>query len=195
MTQAPKPLEPLLRVPTRLGWRAWLEREHESASRVWLVFYKKSSGKAWLGYDEAVEESLCFGWVDSLVRRIDDETYAQLFTPRKDGGRWSKSNLARMRKLIEQGRMTPAGLARLHVPLDAEPPAEVELSNRAEFSPPLLKMLRANRSASRHFDALSPSRQAMFVKWVMNAKLPETRERRMNEAIGRLEKGLPLGLK
>src|SRR5262249_58044492 len=95
----------------RQQWRAWLEKNHKTQTEVWLIYYKKASKRPRIPYDDAVEEALCFGWVDSLVKRIDDEKYAQKFTPRKDTSKWSEPNKKRLRAMMEQGKMTGAGLA------------------------------------------------------------------------------------
>ncbi len=106
----PKDGAEMVRPVSRAAWRTWLEDNHERASRVWLVLFKKASGKATIGYDDAVEEGLCFGWVDSLVRRLDDESYMQLFTPRKAKSPWAASNKERVERLLAAGLMAPAGL-------------------------------------------------------------------------------------
>jgi uncharacterized protein YdeI (YjbR/CyaY-like superfamily) len=100
-----------LRADDREAWRDWLVRNHGTEKEVWLTLYKKNSGRRGVSYDAAVEEALCFGWIDSAIRGVDGESYAQKFTPRKPGSRWSDSNRARMRRLIDEGRMTEAGLA------------------------------------------------------------------------------------
>ncbi len=97
----------------RDGWRKWLMKNHSTSGVVWLLFYKKHTGKPCMAYDAAVEEALCFGWIDSLTKRIDNERYAQKFTPRKQSSNWSESNLRRVKKLIESGRMTEVGLAKV----------------------------------------------------------------------------------
>lgn len=99
-----------LHLAGRDAWRAWLQVNHHRENGVWLVFYKKHTGKQGVSYENAVDEALCFGWIDSLVKRIDEEKYAQKFTPRKPGSKWSKLNMERMRKLHSQGRMTRFGL-------------------------------------------------------------------------------------
>lgn len=98
---------------SRDQWRAWLEKNHRRLAGIWMIFFKKHTGKKSISYDDAVEEALCFGWVDSLVRRLDEERYIQKFTPRKEKSTWSKSNKDRMEKLIKQGCMTEAGLAKI----------------------------------------------------------------------------------
>ena len=102
-----------LYITTREEWRAWLTKHYQSETEVWLIYYKKHSGQPRIPYDQAVEEALCFGWVDSIVKRIDDEKFEQKFTPRRDCTKWSTLNKRRLRKLIREGRMTEAGLAKV----------------------------------------------------------------------------------
>lgn len=109
-----------LYVTTREGFRNWLHKNHQSASEIWLVIYKKGTGKFIISYDEAVEEAMCFGWVDSAMKSIDTEKYAQRFTPRRKSSNWSEANKARARRLIAEGRMTPAGLATLPAEFNSE---------------------------------------------------------------------------
>jgi mannose-6-phosphate isomerase-like protein (cupin superfamily) len=100
-----------LRVSDRAGWRVWLDRNHQSEKEVWLVLRKRHSKKKWISYDEAVEEALCYGWIDGIIRRVDEASYVQRFTPRKPGSNWSRSNMARFRRLVSEGRMAAPGLA------------------------------------------------------------------------------------
>jgi uncharacterized protein YdeI (YjbR/CyaY-like superfamily) len=99
-----------LKAKDRRAWRVWLKENHSSEKEVWLLFYKKRAGKASVSYEEAVEEALCFGWIDSAIRRVDDDSYAQKFTPRMPASKWSSSNLTRMRKLIEEKMVSRAGM-------------------------------------------------------------------------------------
>ena len=101
-----------LYVIERDEWRAWLAKHHDTEKDIWLIYYKKQSGEPRIPYNDAVEEALCFGWIDSTVKGIDENKYAQRFSPRKNGSNWSEMNKVRMRRLIEQGRMTPAGLSK-----------------------------------------------------------------------------------
>src|SRR5437763_14926169 len=113
-----------LYVRTRDEWRAWLARHHQSETEIWLIYYKKHSGRPRIPYEDAVEEALCFGWIDSIVKAIDGETVAQKFTPRRDSSKWSALNRRRVRKLIQEGRMTEAGLAKINPAILCEgPPA------------------------------------------------------------------------
>lgn len=100
----------LLKAEDRVAWRLWLSDNHAVESEVWLLFYKKHARVPSIPYDEAVEEALCYGWIDSLIRRVDEDSYAQKFTPRKPGSRWSGSNLAGMKRLIEEKRVARAGM-------------------------------------------------------------------------------------
>ena len=102
--------EQTLYIPNREEWRKWLEMNHDSKALVWLIYYKKHTGKPSIHYDYAVEEALCFGWIDSLVRRIDEERYMQKYTPRKPKSTWSKHNVRRVEKMIELGKMAPEGM-------------------------------------------------------------------------------------
>src|SRR5678816_4889869 len=102
-----------LYVTNRDEWRDWLAKHGQSETEVWLIYYKQQSDRPRIPYDDAVEEALCFGWIDSIVKRIDDEKFAQKFTPRRNTSKWSELNKRRVRKLIREGRMTDAGLARI----------------------------------------------------------------------------------
>lgn len=102
-----------LYVTNRKHWREWLEENHDKKTEIWLVFYKKASGKPSIAYNDAVEEALCFGWIDSMEKGIDQERYALRFTPRNPKSKWSKSNIERVQKLIKEGKMTKAGLSKL----------------------------------------------------------------------------------
>ncbi len=106
-------IEHSLYVTNRQDWRSWLEKNYASQGEVWLIFYKKPSPNANISYEDAVEEALCFGWIDSLIQKIDDETYGRKFTPRAINAKWSPSNRRRVAKLVREGRMTEAGLAKV----------------------------------------------------------------------------------
>src|ERR1700741_2790716 len=118
-------LSKTLYVTGRDEWRAWLAKHYQSETEVWLIYYKKQSGQPRIPYDHAVEEALCFGWIDSIVKRIDDQKFGQKFTPRRDCTQWSALNKQRVRKLIREGRMTEVGLAKIDLAvLDEEAPAK-----------------------------------------------------------------------
>lgn len=173
-------------------WRQWLERNHDSADCLWLIFRKKSTGRQAFSYEQAVEEALCFGWIDGIIRRIDDERYEQRFSPRRSTAKWSPTNVARVQRLIERKRMTPAGLARIDAAL-----LRGKRSPRPEpvLAPELEHKLKKHSAAWDGFQQLAPSYRRQYVGWIMSAKRPETRARRLDEAIGRLTQGLKLGMK
>lgn len=176
----------------REAWRAWLKENHAELKEVWLVFYKKHTERATVSYDEAVEEALCFGWIDSIIKRLDEDRYAQKFTPRRERSKWSASNLARVERMIAAGRMTDAGLAK--IPADVK--AESSIASRPLSPPPFFaEALRQNPAAQRFFDSLAPSYRRNFIHWLSAAKREDTRERRLLEAISLLSQGKKLGIK
>jgi uncharacterized protein YdeI (YjbR/CyaY-like superfamily) len=180
-----------LDVRSRRRWREWLQAHHRSESVVWLVFHKRHTGTASLAYDDAVEEALCYGWVDSLVRRLDEDRYARKFTPRKADSRWSAINRRRYADLKARGLLAPAGLER--------PPgrsADVPAPRAAAALPSYIKAaLEANPRALRYWQQLAPSYRRLYVGWIDSAKREETKAKRLTEAVRMLAAGRKLGLK
>jgi uncharacterized protein YdeI (YjbR/CyaY-like superfamily) len=175
-------------------WRNWLAEHHDSESEVWLVFYKKHTGVASIDYKDALDEALCFGWVDSLVKRLDDQRYARKFTPRRADSRWSTVNRKRYAALKASGRLKPAGLDR--APTDrtyAPRPPRLELP--AKLPSYIEAALRKRPAALRCFESLAPSHRRRYVAWIESAKREETKARRLKEAIRLLAAGKVLGLK
>ena len=186
-----------LYVANRADWRAWLERHHETHTEIWLIYYKKHTGRPTIPYDDAVEEALCFGWIDSTVKRIDDEKYAQRFTPRKDSSNWSALNKKRIRKLIQEGKMTKAGLAKISEEVLSERESNSPKVRRRDVTLPSFfkEALIANEHAWANFNSLAPSYRSDYIKWVSMAKKEATRDRRLKEAIELLALNKKLGLK
>lgn len=177
-----------LYVTSREEWRAWLTKHYQSETEVWLIYYKKHTGRARISYDQAVEEALCFGWIDSIVKRMDDEKFAQKFTPRRDCTKWSALNKRRLRKLIREGRMTEAGLAKVDLVMLGEE-AQAKQSRGDVDIPRFVKQaLMANAKAWENFRRLAPSHRRHYIQWIMDAKKVETRERRLREAVSRLKR-------
>lgn len=176
-----------LYVTTRDEWRAWLATHHARETETWLVFYKKHSGRPRIAYDDAVEEAICFGWIDSLVKRIDDDAFMQKFTPRRDSSRWSEVNKRRLRKVIREGRMTEAGLAKVAPgTLSAKSRAPKE-SDDVEIPRSVKQALAAHPVAWKTFQRLTPARQRAYVRLMTDGKTAETRERQLRKAIELLE--------
>ena len=181
-------------------WRTWLEAHHNSEKVVWLVFYKVHTGRGGLRYGEALDEALCFGWIDSIIQRLDDDRYRQKFTPRTDTRKWSKANILRMRRLIAQGRMTGIGLAKVADPsiLEQEAPVPVSATEKLTNQPVpdfIQDGLAAEPAARAAFAALPPGRRRLFLGWILDAKRDETRRKRLQESIGRLKAGKTLPMK
>jgi uncharacterized protein YdeI (YjbR/CyaY-like superfamily) len=167
------------------NWRGWLEKNHSSKKEVWLTFYKKHTGKPSLSLDEAVEEALCYGWIDSTLKRIDDERYILRFSPRRRGSVWATSNLERIESLKKQGKMTKAGLGSLK-DMKLDPVASTrELVVPEEIE----RALRSNGKAWREFESLPPSHKKQYVWWIASAKKEETRKKRIEKTIEMLEMG------
>jgi uncharacterized protein YdeI (YjbR/CyaY-like superfamily) len=191
------PLVKTVAVKSRAAWRSWLESHHDSEpAGVWLEFRKGDAAKNWLTYDEAVEEALCFGWIDSIIKRVDDATYVRKFTPRRKDSVWSPSNKERVARLIVEGRMTPVGLALIEAAKangnwERDPRAAIPTGIAAEFTAALAR----NEKAGAVFAVLSPSCRRQYVGWIGSAKRPETRARRVQESIALLERGQKLGMK
>jgi uncharacterized protein YdeI (YjbR/CyaY-like superfamily) len=180
--------------PDRAAWHAWLAENGKRTSEIWLVYYKAGTGKPSISYNESLEEALCFGWVDSIIQKIDEEKYARKFTPRKSGSKWSELNKHLAAKLISEGRMTRAGLDKVDFPL-----SEAQSTRPKRPKLPLPDWLKAGLMTSpkawEHFQKLAPSHQRNYIGWISEAKKEETRQRRIQEAIARLEKNETLGLK
>jgi uncharacterized protein YdeI (YjbR/CyaY-like superfamily) len=177
-----------LYVTNREEWRAWLAKHYQSEIEVWLIFYKKHTGRPRISYDDAVEEALCFGWIDSIVKSVDDEKFSQKFTPRRDGSRWSALNTRRVRKLIREGRMTEAGLAKVDLVALGEEAQANQRKGDLGLPRVVKQALMANEKAWKNFRSLTPSRRGAYVRLIMDAKKEETQERRVREVISRLER-------
>jgi uncharacterized protein YdeI (YjbR/CyaY-like superfamily) len=185
-----------LHVTNREDWRQWLEKNHDKEREVWLIFYKKHTGKPRVIYDDAVEEALCFGWIDSIVKRIDDEKYAQKFTPRKLDSKWSQSNKKRVEKMIQEDRMTEASLALVNAAKESGKWEQVISQPKELNIPPGIKdALSTNKEAWENFNKLAPSYKKQYIGWITSAKKEETRKRRLKEALEILAQGKKLGLK
>jgi len=185
-----------LYVKNRVEWRKWLTQNHDKSSGIWLVFYKKHTRKPTLEYDEAVEEALCFGWIDSIIKKLDDKRYARKFSPRRSASHWSELNKQRVKYLMKQGLMAKSGIARV---TEAKKSRLWEESDRPtisfEIPKELYSALAKNKKARIFFDQLAPSYQKQFIGWISVAKRQATIARRVDESITLLEQGKKLGLR
>ncbi|MBD3412899.1 MAG: hypothetical protein GF421_00510 [Candidatus Aminicenantes bacterium] len=178
-----------LYLKNRRAWRQWLQKNHQTQSEIWLIYYKKHTGKPRIPYDDAVEEAICYGWIDSTVKRLDEERYCQRYTPRKKKSQWSATNVRRLKKMLDQDKMTKAGLDIIPaevlkaaqsgnivkkgpmIPDDIQIPSELE------------NALKRNQKAQKNWDAFPPSRRKQIIYWVLDAKRPETTRRRIAKAV------------
>src|SRR6476469_8083448 len=168
---------------TRAAWREWLAANHASSPGVWFTYFKKESGKPRVSYDEAVEEALCFGWIDSVPRKLDAERSMLLFTPRKPRSGWSKVNKERLVRLKHAGLLMPAGLAAIARAKQNGAWESLDAAEAGEVPDDLAAALAANEAAQTSFAAFSPSARKQILTWVLGAKQAETRARRVAETV------------
>lgn len=167
----------------RKQWRSWLGENHSAKEGVWLVFYKKHAGKTSLGYEDAVEEALCFGWIDSVTRRVDEEKYILKFSRRKAKSIWSQPNKKRVEKLIKKGFMTKAGLAKVQEAKTNGSWNALNTIDDLRVPNDLQEALSLNLKAMENFKGLAPSQKKLFLWWIESAKREETRARRIRETV------------
>lgn len=175
-------------------FRSWLARNHDKASELWVGFYKKDSGKGGLTYAEAVDEALCFGWIDGVRKRVDAVSYTNRFSPRRPRSIWSAINIRRVGELTKAGRMDPAGLE-VFRNRDAERSHLYSYERqRGELAPGLLARFRTKASAWQFFESQSPSYRRTLTWWIMSAKKDDTRWRRLDSLMKACTRGQRLGL-
>lgn len=177
-------------------WTKWLEENFDKEKEIWLVFYKKNSTEFIMDYEFAVEESLCYGWIDSLIKKIDDQKYCRKFTVRKEKSNWSDLNKKRVEKLLKEKRMKKSGLrlveyAKRNGLWDKNDKPQISLTESEEFISELTK----NKAAKTYYDNLSLTDKKLFLLWINSAKKEETKNKRINESILVLSKKEKLGLK
>ena len=149
---------------TRIEWRNWLVNNHDKETEAWLIFYKVKVKKESLKYEDAVEEALCFGWIDSTVKRIDNKKHMQRYTPRKAKSNWAASNKARVKRLIEKGLMTEFGLNSIKIAKENGSWNKLDnIETRLEIPEELKNVFRVNQKAKELFEELSPSRKKQII--------------------------------
>ena len=166
--------------PTPADWRAWLERNHESETELWVGFYKKGTGKPSITWPESVDQALCFGWIDGVRKTIDAESYVIRFTPRRRGSIWSNVNIRKVGELIDAGLMQAAGMRAF----EARDPVKTgiysfERTKPAKLPAAVKKVFMANKRAWKFFQSQPPGYRALVTNWVITAKQEATRDRRL----------------
>ena len=175
---------PTIHPKTRKSWRIWLAKNHAQSPGVWLLFHKKSANKDRLPYADAVEEALCFGWIDATIRPIDDHTYMQWYCPRKPKSVWSKLNKTRVERLIAAGLMTPAGQAKIDLARTNGQWNHLDSVESLTLPADFAQALRAAPAAARkHYDSLSPSARKILLYQIHNVKRPENRAKKIAAAV------------
>ncbi len=168
---------------TPAEFRAWLKANHAKANELWVGFYKKATGLPSITYPEALDEALCYGWIDGVRKRVDDLSYCQRFTPRRPRSNWSEVNIRKVEELIRRKRMRAPGMrafeARDRTSPDATPPVPLETT----LAPELEKLFRGNKEAWGFFERQPPGCRRANVRWIMSARKPETRQRRLAQLI------------
>jgi uncharacterized protein YdeI (YjbR/CyaY-like superfamily) len=185
----------------RESFRSWLNINFEKSHGIWMIFFKKHTKKENITYDEAVEEALCFGWIDSTIKRIDEERYVQKFTPRTNIKNWSDPNKIRVLHLIKNGQITQAGLNKIDLYLktgkvDWKVEPKIKSQKKPLIVPKFIEKHFSNHQpAWDHFKALAPSHQRNFIRWIADAKREETRMKRLNESVDLLKENKKIGMK
>lgn len=187
----------LVEAKDRAAWREWLASNHDTETEVWLVYHKKTSGITGVDYEDSLHEALCYGWVDSIIKKLDETKYVRKFTPRKPNSKWSLVNKRIVEKLIAAGLMTEHGLKKVDAAKQSghwdNPTQKPELD--FEMSADFADALRKNELAAETFHNLSPTYQKQYLTWIGTAKRPETKEKRIRESIQLLAGGNKLGLR
>jgi len=186
-----------LYVANRDEWREWLTKNHKIKKEIWLIYYKKHTGKPRIPYNDAVEEAICLGWIDSTVKKLDGEKYSQKFTPRSAKSKWSRLNIQRAKKMMEAGRITKSGLVKCQDAIkNSEKDPRAKPSKKKLTIPTDLKEeLSAKEKVWKNFNNLAPSYQRLYIGWITDAKKEETRKRRLKEAMTLLKQNKRLGMK
>ena len=172
-----------MKFATAAAWRRWLERNHDTESEIWIAFAKKGSGKKSITYDEALDEALCFGWIDTLVKRLDDDYYQQRFVRRKPASNWSQINLDKFAALEKAGKMTDAGRAAKPATVKAPPRRFQSDDPIPDF---IARELALHPVAQQFWNEIPPSHRRNYIRWITEAKQAETQRRRLDRAIAAL---------
>ena len=183
-------MEGLVDVPGANEWRDWLSEHHLTKQEAWLVFHRRGSGVQSISYDEALDEALAYGWIDSIIKKLDDRRYARRFTPRRPGSIWSKLNVERVNRLKREGKMTVWGLKAFEMRTGKISLLDQAKEGRISMPPEFETELKKNSLAWANYQRIAPSHRKRYLIWIAGAKRPETRERRVAEAVGLIAKNV-----
>ena len=175
---------------SRAEWRKWLEKNHTRNEGVWLIRYKKATGKPRVDYDESVEEALCFGWIDSKGNKLDDKRSMLWFAPRKAGTGWSKLNKERVARLIKAKRLAPAGLAKINAAKKDRSWNALDAVEALEIPSDLEEAFSKSETARGYFEAFPRSAKRAILEWISSAKKSETRAKRIEETVTKAEQNI-----
>lgn len=179
-----------LHAATRQDLRTWLQRNGETEKSLWLIVYHKASATPSVYYDEIVEEALCFGWIDSKPNKRDHESFYLFLAKRKPKSNWSKLNRERVARLIREKRMTPAGMKMITLAKKTGTWNALDDVDNRKIPADLQKLFAKNTKAKNNFSAFAPSAQRGILEWILNAKKPETRQRRIEETVQLAEQNI-----
>lgn len=174
---------PAFYAASRNAWRQWLQKNHAEEKSVWLILFKKQSDTPSVNYSEAVEEALCFGWIDSVANKRDENSYYQYFAKRKPKSNWSKSNKQRVEKLEAAGLIAEAGYAMIQLAKETGTWNALDDIEKLIVPPDLEKQFQANTKANNNWNGFSASARRGILEWISNAKRPETRNKRIAETV------------
>ena len=174
---------PTFYAPNRAEWRTWLANHYNTASSVWLIMYYKKSGIASVYYEEAVQEALCFGWIDSKGKKRDGKSSYLYFAPRQPKSKWSKPNKERVESLIKAGLMTPAGQVLIDLAKKTGTWEALDAVDNLEIPADLQELFTSNKTAYQNFQQFPSSSKRMILEWIQNARRPETRQKRVEETV------------
>ena len=174
-------------------FRKWLENNHDKSDGIWMLYLKKHTKKPNIEYSDALDEALCFGWIDSVVKRIDDEQYVRKFTPRKNIKNWSEVNKVKVMRLIQQERMTLFGFQKIDSYVKTgkikwdDNKAETDYGDNKNTPKFIIDFLKENSSTLQNFQKLAPSYRKQYIRWILDAKRDETKTKRLNQLIEKLQ--------
>ncbi|PLX02768.1 MAG: hypothetical protein C0595_09590 [Marinilabiliales bacterium] len=181
---------------TNKDFRKWLIKNHDKSDGFWMIFYKKHTKTKCIEYQKALEEALCFGWIDNIVKRVDNEKYIRRFTPRRNTKNWSDYNKRKVLNLIKIGKMTQYGLSKIDKSVDLHSYSEKEKVKPSDEIPKFIETEFANNEpALINFRKLAPSHKKQYINWISSAKRQSTIEKRLKEAVKLLQKKCKMELK